>query len=179
MDAPHRRPQENIGLPDSLLSRFDLLFIVLDQLDPALDRRLSEHVLRSHQYRRPGTNMEPEPLNQGRTLNLDDTVAADVAVDTPVWQRNGRVFADSVSPRDRRDFLTKEFLRKYIHYAKNRIHPVLSDEAMQSISSAYAVRQFPRCSFLHLLPVFYTYKGCACRICLTAFISSSSSGDAQ
>merc|ERR1719197_2456268 len=46
-----RRIQENIGLPDSLLSRFDLLFIVLDQLDPVTDRRLSEHVLRSHQYR--------------------------------------------------------------------------------------------------------------------------------
>jgi DNA replication licensing factor MCM3 len=49
-----RRPQDNIGLPDSLLSRFDLLFIVLDQLDPVLDRHLSEHVIRSHQYRRPG-----------------------------------------------------------------------------------------------------------------------------
>lgn len=45
---------ENIGLQDSLLSRFDLLFIVLDQMDPEQDRDISDHVLRMHRYRNPG-----------------------------------------------------------------------------------------------------------------------------
>ena len=67
-----RRPQENIGLPDSLLSRFDLLFIVLDQLDSGLDRTLAEHVVCLHQHRRPGTLMEPEPLQVARRWNLED-----------------------------------------------------------------------------------------------------------
>ena len=133
-----RRPQENIGLPDSLLSRFDLLFIVLDQLDPALDRRLSEHVLKSHQWRRPGTVMEPEPLNQGSTLCLDDPT--DQVHDAAVWQRVGRGAAPDgpTAGSGSGDLLTKDFLRKYLFFAKNRIQPVLSDEAMEAISSAYA-----------------------------------------
>lgn len=43
-------PTKNIGLPDSLLSRFDLLFIVLDQMDPEIDRQIAEHVSRMHRY---------------------------------------------------------------------------------------------------------------------------------
>lgn len=134
-----KRPQENIGLPDSLLSRFDLLFIVLDQLDSSLDRRLSEHVIKSHQYRRPGTIMEPEPLNSATMLNLDEETS-DAAVITPVWQRNGGEntgpAGDQANVRPN-DHLNKEFLRKYIHYARSRIHPVLSEEAAEMISTSY------------------------------------------
>lgn len=153
-----RRPQENIGLPDSLLSRFDLLFIVLDQLDPTLDRILSEHVIHSHLYRRPGTIMEPEGLNQNSSLQLLEDHYEDVNTrqDTPVWLRNNNNFNNANSSNSSSsssganantnddtnnssgDILSKEFLRKYIHYAKHRITPVLSEDAMERISNAYA-----------------------------------------
>ena len=130
-----RRPQENIGLPDSLLSRFDMLFIVLDQLDPTLDRKLAEHVVKCHQYRRAGVIMEPEPLNQTSSLNLEDP--ADEPRDTPVWMRAGGKRFTAQTQNSVSDILTKDFLKKYIHYAKSRIHPELSAEAMESIAVAY------------------------------------------
>ena len=45
---------DNIGMQDSLLSRFDLIFVVLDEMDPEQDRRIADHVLRMHRYRTPG-----------------------------------------------------------------------------------------------------------------------------
>ena len=50
---PQRRPHENIGLSDSLLSRFDLLFIVLDKMNPDEDTHIADHVLAMHRYRNP------------------------------------------------------------------------------------------------------------------------------
>ena len=54
---------DNIGMQDSLLSRFDLIFIVLDEMDPDHDRRISDHVLRMHRYRNPGEQVSPQRYN--------------------------------------------------------------------------------------------------------------------
>jgi DNA replication licensing factor MCM7 len=45
---PHRTPEENINLPAALLSRFDLLWLLLDKPDREHDQRLAEHVAYVH-----------------------------------------------------------------------------------------------------------------------------------
>jgi DNA replication licensing factor MCM3 len=49
----YKSPMENIGMQDSLLSRFDLLFIILDKHERTTDMRIADHVVRVHQYRSP------------------------------------------------------------------------------------------------------------------------------
>ena len=41
----------NVSLPDSLLSRFDLVFIIRDTVNKETDRKLADHVLRMHYLR--------------------------------------------------------------------------------------------------------------------------------
>lgn len=55
---------DNVDLPNSLLSRFDLLFLILDKADIDLDLALSRHVLHVHKYKRnPEQIFKPIPPN--------------------------------------------------------------------------------------------------------------------
>jgi len=45
---------KNIGLPDSLLSRFDLVFVMLDEKESEQDRRIAEKVIGNHRFMLPG-----------------------------------------------------------------------------------------------------------------------------
>ncbi|MFQ5818400.1 MAG: LAGLIDADG family homing endonuclease [Candidatus Heimdallarchaeota archaeon] len=49
---PYKDPADNINLPTTVLSRFDLIFIMQDKPDPKEDRLKARHILRLHERRR-------------------------------------------------------------------------------------------------------------------------------
>ena len=46
----YKTPTQNIHLPPSLLSRFDLIYVVIDRPDPADDARMAEFILKNSMY---------------------------------------------------------------------------------------------------------------------------------
>eukprot|EP01135_Chromosphaera_perkinsii_P001559 Nk52_evm29s207 gene=Nk52_evmTU29s207 len=133
-------PMRNISMPDSLLSRFDLLFIVLDKADPEHDSNITEHVLRMHRYRKAGeadgtvvhTDVDNGPMIVENVNQEDDER------DTPVWQKFDSKLHGKKQKGVNDKMLTQGFLKKYIRYCKAKVHPVLSPEASERICELYS-----------------------------------------
>ena len=103
---------KNIGLPDSLLSRFDLLFVMLDEKEPDLDRRIAERVITNHRslnadgfklnYFNDDVVIEPEIVKQNNTDGLGTTM-----------------FEKDVTMGGQTRVVTRDFLKKYISFVKS------------------------------------------------------------
>ncbi|KAK5657688.1 hypothetical protein OQA88_2760 [Cercophora sp. LCS_1] len=139
----HKDPHKNIALPDSLLSRFDLLFVVTDDIEDTRDRQVSEHVLRMHRYRQPGTE-EGAPVreNAQQSLNVALNQQTDQARPTEVYEKYDAMLHAGVRGTGRGankkpEVLSIPFMKKYIQYAKTRIKPVLTQEASDRIADIY------------------------------------------
>lgn len=134
----YKSPMENIGLQDSLLSRFDLLFIVLDKMDPENDRMISDHVLRMHRYRNPG-EQDGDVLPLGSDVDIlatsDPNVDKEEEGDTPIYDKYDKKLHGENKGKSSR-IVSMQFMRKYIHIAK-ALKPQLTREAAEYIADEY------------------------------------------
>lgn len=139
-------PQENIRLPDSLLSRFDLLFIILDKNTPEHDRHISHHVLKMHRYIPPGL---PEGAPIPENALFDDDEIEEEEQGGANKTLNTSIFQNSINQNDNNNndddldldsnhqLLTINFIKKYLHYARTSCTPVLTKAAADLIVAAY------------------------------------------
>ncbi|WP_230972170.1 minichromosome maintenance protein MCM [Archaeoglobus neptunius] len=103
---------EQIDMSPTLLSRFDLIFVLTDEPDEERDRRLVDHILHSHQL--------------GEMLERVKNVSAEYDEDY-IKARAVRIVPE----------IDPELLRKYIAYARKTVYPVLTDEAKKKIEEFY------------------------------------------
>ncbi|ETV85955.1 hypothetical protein, variant 1 [Aphanomyces astaci] len=121
-----RSVSENLKMKAALLSRFDLIFVLLDRPDASRDELLSEHVMHNHlahPHKRQRRH-DPHP----RFTQLATQAETDVTL-------KQRLVANSLEMQD--DPISLYHIRRYIAYARKYIHPQLSQEARQYLQDKY------------------------------------------
>ncbi|MBA0556070.1 hypothetical protein Golob_026204 [Gossypium lobatum] len=106
---------QNVELTDPIVSRFDILCVVKDVVDPVTDEMLAKFVVDSH-FR-----------SQPKGANIDDKAFSEFQEET----RAPAGLADS-------KILSQELLRKYLTYAKLNIFPRFHEKDMAKLTKVYA-----------------------------------------
>lgn len=100
---------ENVDLTEPIISRFDILCVVRDTVDPVQDEMLARFVVNSHVKHHPGSK---EAVNG----DADEVILPNTY---------------GVEP------LPQEILRKYIVYAKEKVHPKLNQMDQDKVARMY------------------------------------------
>merc|ERR1712241_654244 len=106
---------ENVDLTEPILSRFDVLCVVRDTVDPAQDEHLARFVVGSH--------MRNHPLAEEADVERMTTIERNLASAT-------NLAGIEKIPQD--------LLRKYILYARERVHPKLHDMDQDKVAKMYS-----------------------------------------
>ena len=142
---------ENIQLPHTLLSRFDLIFLMLDPQDEQFDRRLATHLVSL--YHQSKEDKESVYMVSGGSL-------MSVSVITPL-SSPFPLSSPSLLPSSPHPFISSSpppplppppssllqdmsSLRDYIAYARSYVQPSLSEEAGQALVQAYVGEPIPK-----------------------------------
>ena len=137
---------ENIKMSPAMLSRFDLIFILMDRPDDLTDQLVSKHVLAMHSGISQSSSFSqgrhfPQPSSSGRQPASSGQAANRSSI---LGDGSGRAFSDRVIQQardadlnDEPVILPHQLIRKYIAYARQYVHPTLSDEAKEALLTFY------------------------------------------
>ncbi|RCV17352.1 hypothetical protein SETIT_3G213500v2 [Setaria italica] len=119
---------ENLKMSAALLSRFDLVFILLDKPDELLDKRVSDHIIALH-------------TNEGDNFKSNKRIRTVSHNGDPGFGVVGNSVASRLRlhPEKDKDFapLAGQFLRKYIAYSREHVFPRMSKAAAEILKKFY------------------------------------------
>lgn len=108
----------------ALLSRFDLIFILLDKPDEQKDQLLSAHVLALHS-------------NEGKDSKKKASQRMNSTPSQRMQQQEDLPLGEKLKPASDFEEIHPILLKKYVLYARKHVHPKLTPEACQLIQNFY------------------------------------------
>uniref|UniRef100_A0A3B3TKF3 DNA helicase MCM8 n=1 Tax=Poecilia latipinna TaxID=48699 RepID=A0A3B3TKF3_9TELE len=117
---------ENLKMGSALLSRFDVVFLLLDIPDESHDRQLSEHVMANR-------------AGKGRTSSATVTRISNDPETSILLQHAAMPLSERLQfpANESADVIPTCLLRKYISYARQYVRPTLCPEAAKTLQDFY------------------------------------------
>lgn len=106
---PNLPLSEQTKFPLPLLSRFDVIFKLVDKVSEDLDYRLANHILKTHKVGEIYRGMESNEITDYSISDENDLIPQ----------------------------IEKNLMRKYVSYARSKVFPRLSDQAIELIRNDY------------------------------------------
>ncbi|WP_440952542.1 minichromosome maintenance protein MCM [Methanococcoides sp. FTZ1] len=104
---------EQINMPPALISRFDLIFILLDVPDRTKDSNIANHILKSHYAGELSEQRQKLPTSKV----TEEDVESHMEVILPT--------------------IDNDLMRKYVAYARRKVFPIMEDDAREHIINYY------------------------------------------
>jgi len=123
-----------VDLTDPILSRFDLLAVVKDDIDEEYDDALATFVINSHIKNHPVV-LQQNQQRENQILNEEESKQQQEEVENYLKETllpNNRMSNDNV------DLIPHDLLKKYIIYAKRFLRPKLSEIDQDKVTQFYA-----------------------------------------
>ncbi|ROV89055.1 hypothetical protein VSDG_08733 [Cytospora chrysosperma] len=115
----------NVELTEPILSRFDILCVVRDTVDPSEDERLARFIVGSHSRSHPSSNTQQA---------AEDSMDVEGETQATETQATART---SIAPAQE-GLIPQELLRKYILWAREHCSPKLGNMDEDKISRLFA-----------------------------------------
>merc|ERR1712050_171622 len=115
--------QRNINLPDSLLSRFDILYVMADHSTNYLDRKIATHVLATRSF--------------AKNLLINDTINSDIRDHFTISREVTDITIDNIIMDHEKKFYLYD--KGYYHLSNNQM-PILNSIFLQKFFSYMRIR---------------------------------------
>ncbi|XP_043490015.1 DNA helicase MCM8-like isoform X2 [Polistes fuscatus] len=112
---------QNLNISQPLLSRFDLIFLLLDNPDKHRDHLICKHIMSSHINLNNKTEKTSSDDQSNQSIQLNDSLKE-------------KLMFSSIEPKD---IIPQIILKKYISYARQYVHPKLTVKAAEVLKKYY------------------------------------------
>ncbi|EFC35989.1 predicted protein, partial [Naegleria gruberi] len=128
---PRKTLKANLGITPAIMSRFDLFFVVQDECDAEIDKKIAEHIVSVHQNKGQLTCISNININMNNNMNSNMNNMNQMNNQMNQMNNGMTQIGSNIAQ------YSSEDIKLYLRYCRNCIHPILTTQAREELTKQY------------------------------------------